>query len=215
MSIEVPAAKADQAFFSDVTDDSIQQANTLLDYLVNNNLIPDWQQLLIDLLTPSEYQLNLHNVQAALELSGQEKPLGAVKGGTGSIKSAAGLSGEDSQRAIRLLKKSGRLIQAGKGRGKALVLLSGEHLSMDSFTARAVGAVGGAQGEFPSVPADDIPGLLRVIRESFKDLTSSYEAMKATVAEKEARIEALSKELQAVHVELERTKAAQAVATWS
>lgn len=129
--------------FIDVTKTALGQANQLLDFLVAR-CNPSWKEVLIEALSESELELNIHNVTLALKQYDITTPYGAVLGGTGVAKVQAGLEGEDTQKAVKLLKHTGRLLQAGKGRGKALVILNRQHLIEEDF-AKAIAAVGLAE----------------------------------------------------------------------
>lgn len=217
--------------FTDVTENAIEQANQLLVFLAER-ANKEWEGVFKEALGEAELELNLRNVAQALERSGASRPVGAVFGGTGMAKAEAGLGGEDSQRAVRLLKQTGRLLQAGKGRGKALLVLDATPLEAKDF-ADAIAKVGVAEPE-PNrvVPAvaerpkdfvavDDVNGLLKAANVAFRDLAARYNELVRERSDMEARNDKLTQmvaERDARIAELEehlgRTKELAAQTTW-
>lgn len=116
----------------DLTPEAFAQANRLLTFLVGE-ANPNYQAVMREVLSPDEFELNVKVLTAKLDEFAIEAPVGAYAGGTGQAKGAVDLAGEDGQRAIRLLKVSGRLLQCGRGRGKCLVLLSAEPIDRKTF----------------------------------------------------------------------------------
>lgn len=217
--------------FTDVTENAIEQANQLLAFLAER-ANKDWEKVFTEALGDTELELNLRNVAQALERADKTRPLGAVFGGTGVAKAEAGLGGEDSQRAVRLLKQTGRLLQAGKGRGKALLIIDATPLEAKDF-AEAIAKVGVAEpaptrvvpavAEKPAdfVAIDDVNGLLKAANTAYRDLAARYNELVRERKDMEARNDKLSamvSERDARIAELEehlgRTKELAAQTTW-
>lgn len=218
--------------FSDVTETAIEQANTLLAFLTDRST-PDWKSVFTQVLGEQELELNVRNVTLALEKAQKDAPVGALLGGTGLAKAEAGLEGEDSQRAVRLLKQTGRLIQAGKGRGKALCILSSEPLKAEDFAA-AIAKAGVAEpaptpvkpivAERPDnyVAIDDVPELLRAVANNFKTLSEQLDETQKDLRvtgkkleESDQVIKELQAENQKLEEKLERRERLAEVTNWS
>lgn len=120
-------------FDGDITEESIDQANTLLGTLTSF-ASSDWDGTLQAICSDSEYALNIKNIENALKELHQTGPIGLVVGSTAYAKELSGLPGEEAQRAIRILKLSNRIIQAGKGRGKGIIVVSNKPLSLQEFS---------------------------------------------------------------------------------
>lgn len=212
--------------FEDVTEAAIDQANQLLAFLTDR-ANANYQKVLTEALDEAELELNLKNLDAALKRTKLDAPVGALLGGTGMAKAEAGLTGEDSQRAVRLLKQNDRLIQAGKGRGKALIVLNAKPLSKDDFVAEVAKpkAVKKEAVHAPDAPgvigATDVPNLLRAANNEYKsllqrhaELSKVYDETKIKLAEATTRTEALVKENEELMAELEKKQNLAAVTTW-
>lgn len=111
----------------DDSDTVLHEANKLLAYL-RDHVDADWSSVLNRVLSPTEFTSLLGTINAALTAVGTIAPAGAFLGGTGALKTVAGL-GPDAMEAIRLAKITGRIVQAGQGRGRAIVLISAEPIS--------------------------------------------------------------------------------------
>lgn len=173
-----------QGIFDDVTPQAIEQANKLIAFLAER-IDPDWVKILQGNLTPSELDLNLGAIAATLTRLKIEKPMGAIASGTGLIKADAGLEGEDAQRAIRLLKSTFHLIQAGKGRGKVLVLVHDKPLTLEEFDEWQLGVDDLALEEVnPTILLDLLGSKMEAMGREIKRLRA--ELVKAQEEKKEA-----------------------------
>lgn len=206
-----------ELMFEDVTTRAITHANHLLNFLVEK-ADPDWEKVFNSVLTPTEMELNRRNITLALQRLGKDAPVGAVVGGTGLAKAEAGLAGEDSQRAVRLLKQTLRLLQAGKGRGRALLVLDNTALAKTDFI-EAIDRVGindpGTGLAHPSVPLPDdavsrtdISGMARAIHSAHRDLQQRHDDVLRALGEAHQRVA----ELEAA---LEQERKARGLASWS
>lgn len=220
------------AMFNDVTLNAIEQANTLLKFL-SERTYDDWENVLKNHLSERELEINLRNVTEALERLGFERPVGAVVGGTGLAKAEAGLEGEDSQRAVRLLKQTGRLLQAGKGRGKALLILDATPLEAKDFAAAVARA--GVPDPAPAVvkpvvqerPDDfvainDVPNLLRAANNAHRDLVGRFEelarerkAHEQEITELRTTVDARDAEIATLKEEIDRRSRLAEATTWT
>lgn len=126
----------------------IDDANKILKYL-SEHCNTDWYGVYRDTLSADELDANVANVRKALGDS--KEPHGAYHGSTSALRNVTGVG---SQQAIQLLKQKGRIIQAGKGRGKAVCLLNDSPLLEDEDAKTQ---------QTDSVAADDIPALLSAL----------------------------------------------------
>lgn len=130
---------ADETLMPDITDESVEQANRLLTFLVDCS-VKDWNGVMAATLNEKELEINHKTVEEKLAEYNLTEPVGAVRGGTGIAKDDAGLPGEEGQRAIRMLKVSGRLVQCGRGRGKCLIVLNSTPVTMETFAGLTINA---------------------------------------------------------------------------
>lgn len=136
-----------------LTDTQREHANRLLSYL-DAHVEHNWQALMREHLDESEYGAVAAHIDAALRTYDERTlPVGAYIGGTGKAKEGAGIDGEDAQIAVQVLKDAHRLVQAGRGRGKLLILIDNEPLSTtQTRVVRPTRVVGAATGRGPGRP---------------------------------------------------------------
>lgn len=215
---------------NDVTPAALDQANALLAWL-NGNVTATWRPVLARELTPTEFDRNLERIAEAC--GGQGDVIGVFEGGTGALRDAAGMAGEDSLRAVRLLVRARRLIQAGRGRGKALILISDTPVTEADFEGPRTPARGAASSaSLPSAGpngaeataltrnngpvvgfslATDVPGLLKTARDGYVALVGAYNDL---VAEN-IRLEELVAEARHQIALLERQANLNSVTSWT
>lgn len=190
---------ADNALTPDLTPEAIDQANALLNFLVQRS-VPNWNDLMKMTLTQKELEANNKLIEDILnKQDALLPPVGAVKGGTGIAKEEAGLPGEEGQRAIRLLKAANRLVQCGRGRGKCLVILDSTSVTANDFKnyveqpKKAVAKVK-PRGEEVLVPVETpevdltVDQLLKLARDKHRSVTQELADKNAIIRELEQRM---------------------------
>ncbi len=206
----------------DFEPEVIQDANKLLAFLVGR-MNKHYLDVMQEGLSDSEYDHNYRTLKKNLQTAGLEAAAGAVAAGTGIAKDEAGLSGEAGQKAIQALKKSGRLQQCGRGRGKCLVVLTATLLPTEEENgqeqAEPVQAVAAKveEEEKDVAVADNIPSLLRNVRDQYRDLERQLRESRRNETHMSKLIEELRAQLDesnAKITELENMAQLKAVATW-
>ena len=213
-----------------VSAEVVETADRILAWL-KDRAEPNWEQVLHNAELPGkEAQTNIDRANALGE------PMGAVPFGTGFVKEQAGVDGEVGQEAIQHLKALNRIMQVGRGRGRALIIINAEPLNGDAeqvepvvdlqvdadapapMPADEVLAENGQGNDEPAmVPADNLPALLAAVRE-----ISRANARRVDEVERELRrVNASKDELQAEITELTESNRAlqerldeQTLGTW-
>lgn len=189
----------------------INSANKLLELLLSKREV-DVVGVMKAELSESEFEHNVKTLRRKLQDMGANDAVGAVRSGTGIAKDEAGLPGELGQRAIQALKKSNRIQQCGRGRGKCLVILSSLPLEGEPAAEATP-----TQEQAEAVEPDNVPVLLRHVRDTYRsmerqlketnrensNLTKKIEEMQQALEEKNEKIQ-----------ELEGKAQTQAMATW-
>lgn len=202
--------------------DVYAESNQLLKYL-SDNCDPDWISVYQDSLGPAELDSNIENVQKALKKFNLDKPVGAVVGGTGALKKSAGIG---SQEAVQILKNQGRIVQAGKGRGKAVCIL--DETPLAGFTIDTPALQGDNVVEQPAkdhadcVQADNVPALISALAlAAFDQDKRLKEANKqAAIAlvkntELQTTLKERTQELEEARAELDKLQNTNIATTWS
>lgn len=196
-------------------------ANTLLAFLVGR-MNKHYLDVMQEELTDSEYKNSYKTLQKLLNDNNLPEAAGAVAAGTGIAKEEAGLSGEAGQQAIQALKQSGRLQQCGRGRGKCLVVLRTEPLPTEEGgegeeQAKPQPVETNAEEEQEVVDANNIPALLRCVRDNYRDLERQLRESRRNEAHMSKLIDKLQQEINEKDEQisqLENAAQLKAVATW-
>lgn len=229
----------DENLMTDITPENITQANQLLTFLVSK-ADTDYAKVMSNTLNDKEMEINSKSIEEKLAEFELTKPYGAVVGGTGIAKEQAGLPGEEGQRAIRLLKTGGRLLQCGRGRGKCLVILDKSPLDIKKMPAaaapverkprarkatktevvatlaasRADGAQEKGVSDLSDLPVEDI---LKLARDKHREMRRELEELRAeskkqarTIEELETTLDSRDVTIAALEKQLSETK----VASW-
>lgn len=108
----------------------VEAANKLLDYLVTYaKPVEHWGTSLKDEgFKGSEVKTAVARINHTLARRGRDKAIGIWIGGTGAAHQAAGLDNGLGRWAVQLLKENDRIVQLGKGRGRALAVIDPTHL---------------------------------------------------------------------------------------
>lgn len=183
-----------------VDNQTIIDANVLLAVLVekiekapeDGDINKHVLEVLSRVLDGAEVDRNVKRAYDLLARKGAEEFGGVVVGGTGVVKDVAGIPGERGQRAIRLLKASGRLLQCGKGRGKCLVVITPQPLEAQAEE----------QPEQAEPEGISVPQMLRDIRDEFRRLEKENNglqkqnlALETQIKEKDERITILEQQI--------------------
>lgn len=111
-----------------MTTEIVENANTVLRYL-NNHVSDNVNSILEDVLDDArQVESNIERMATKLQHLGRREAVGAIAGGTGALTDNAGLEADAGQDAIRLLKEEDFIQQCGRGRGRAIILLTNEFL---------------------------------------------------------------------------------------
>jgi len=222
-----------------LTPEAVEHANVMLSFL-SDQADPDWNKVMTETLTDSEVESNTRTMRSKFDEFNIEDsdPVGAVLGGTGVAKENSGLSGEDGQVAIQILKQTGRIQQCGRGRGKCLIVLSSAPVEPQSTSSpepsapvAAVAQEEPAQAvqQDPSPPeevdesegmidASDVSTLARAIRDAHRSLQREFNETKRTVRKLEKDKKDLLTELEEEREKVRNMEAQlehQQVASWA
>lgn len=196
---------------ADLNDDVLDRARNFVRYMASNG-----NGSIDEVLNQHLNEEELEAVRQAYEkiLKG-ESPIAALDGSTTAVASQAGLSGEEAQQVIALLKFNGNLLQVGPGRGKCLLLLSDRDLDMDTLRSRLEEAskpkrrgrprkeaVDQAQEQAeqatpePRRRSSESRASIEVeVPDAFRDAIKSYEDMQRQLEEKDRMIDELKGQL--------------------
>ncbi|HJS83782.1 MAG TPA: hypothetical protein VJ742_13215 [Nitrososphaera sp.] len=209
----------DETLAADITAESLAQANDLLEFLVKkaDKLDKPWLDTLKGVLTDKELQVSHKAISERVEELGIDAPYGVVVGGTGLAKDEAGLAGEDGQRAIRLLKASNRLLQSGRGRGKALVILLETPISEKDFKSSA--SLASNLAKVTSEEIDDLDTLakIKLVQSDVRSMQSELAALRKElerVSKDRSELEKIVEARNLVIEDLEKKIAQQAATSW-
>jgi hypothetical protein len=201
--------------------DVYAESNQLLKFL-SDNCDADWISVYEGALGPAELDSNIENVQKALKKFNLDKPVGAVLGGTGALKKAAGIG---SQEAVQILKNQGRIVQAGKGRGKAVCILDSTPLAgytMDTVEVHVETPNPPSGDHSNCVPVDNMPALISALAlAAFDQDKRLKEANKqAAIAlvkntELQMTLKERTQELEEARAELDKLQNTNIATTWS
>lgn len=216
-----------------------EMANEILAWFVAH-AEADWRAVLArGLDTDKEVETNAARVHRALKGMNRSEPLGAVLGGSNTLlKDHMGLDGEVGLEAMAALKEAGRIQQAGRGRGRAIIVLSDEPLdTADSHTQTTTPQPLSADevlvsptviddpqqapdeqpDEVASIPADNLPALLAAARDVYRGMTREVNELRRDLRRSETSREELVTEvaeLSARCTALQEQLDEQAVRTW-
>jgi len=201
----------------DFDPQTVQDANKVLAFLVGR-MNKHYLDVMQEELTDSEYQHSYKGLRKLLQDAGINEAAGAVAAGTGIAKEEAGLSGEAGQRAIQALKKSGRLQQCGRGRGKCLVILRADPLpEEENGEGEEHAKAAPTEEEKEVVDANNIPSLLRLVRDNYRDIERQLRESHRNEQHMSKLIEELQQQIQEKDEQinqLENAAQMKAVATW-
>lgn len=122
-----------------MSDTQIRLANELLEWLLANSHKENWSGRIEDVFPGSEYETVIASVERVLSELGFERPVSVYIGSTASLKKDVSFSdtqvdSDQVQLAIQSLKDNYRILQLGRGRGRAIVVLDSEKLRQgDTF----------------------------------------------------------------------------------
>ena len=223
-----------------ISPELLNTANALLEWLVSN-ANSDWERILSQTLdNTKEAETNAARARRTLERLNRSEPVGALVGGTNIAKTEAGFEGELATEAMQLLKQTNRVQQAGRGRGRALIVLDGRPLDGDEdadmpVPSQAEPVEAATPAPLPAaevltdttdtserngeamIPADNLPALLLAARDTYRSLTHKLEEAQRELRRSEAaraEMAAEISELAARTVALQEQLDEQAVSTW-
>lgn len=176
----------------------VQTANDLIAWMSENGN-PKWRN---ELKKTEGGEAAVSYADAALQESGRKEAVVFIGGGTGALKAAYGGNGELTQAAIAALKENGRLIQFGRGRGYALILLDDANLSANTSTKspspsrgpNAVSRVNVPKGAAKVTKKQTPASLVLDLQERLAAMHASHERQ---IQEMETRLDELSKHISA------------------
>lgn len=194
----------------------IKDANQVLKYLVVHMSV-NFLDVMKEALWASEYDHNYKILKKNLQNAGLDTAAGAIASGTGIIKEEV-LGGERGQQAIQALKKSGRLQQCGRGRGKCLVILNSTLLPIDEAEeGQEQPAEANDEEEQEVVDANNVPSLLRCVRDNYREVERQLRESRRNETHLSKLIEELQEQVNEKNnqiTELENNAQIKAVATW-
>lgn len=121
-----------------VTDDELEIANRILIYL-GAKVTPLWVETLDLEFEASESEVIQRNVGVAMARLDVRRPLGTYVNSTYALRDAMGITDTPTfKNAIALLKNYDRIVQCGRGRGKAIVLVSDKLLNVQTTTVQTI-----------------------------------------------------------------------------
>lgn len=192
----------------------VNDSNKVLKYLVQN-VDPDWDTVLRANLNDSEYKTAVDN---AVRMHKKHATPGfdihgAVGYGTGQLLDFNNINAGDGRVVLKILKARGSLLQCGRGRGKALVLV---HYNKDYVSEQEVlQHLGITQPEQPELFVEppqlqelkveveagaakgNVANLLRDATDEFRHMHQELTECKRLLSQKDARIKNLLGELEA------------------
>lgn len=209
---------------------AINQANFVLGWLVGEAMkygdtLPGvtWAERLSPLLNDKEFESARKAIRQKLPTAeGVEIPVkGIVPAGTTIANEALPLAQKgEAAAAINLLKSTDRILQCGRGRGKALVILSNDPLPLDTqvpdeTTKAAVSSE--SDEDIEVIMANDIPNLLRAARDEYRNLKRRAEEAERNLSTAKNRVQELEVQIEGKDAEIEglqRRLQQQALTTW-
>lgn len=185
----------------EMTANVVADANRVLEFLAAHAQA-NWTEVLTQVLPESEVDSNVERINEKLAHLDLLTPVGAVAGGTAVFKDETGIEGEHAQNAVALLKEQFRLHQCGRGRGKALVILSPEPLE-GHVAHHAVGTAvtpAQAQGDDTDEVPQDVPAMLRHASDAYRAQQTRIAQLEKALAEREAAMMDLRQKLEQVQL---------------
>lgn len=118
-----------------MTEIQITNANAILEYLVANAETDRdrWSEKLEELFPGDSYATVIMGIERAMDSCGIDRPFGVFVGSTATAKEGSGIDGDDAQLALQGLKDNRRIVQLGRGRGRAIVVLNNSLLEAGSI----------------------------------------------------------------------------------
>lgn len=196
---------------------TVQYANQILSYLVEASS-PQVHATLQGVLNETDLEWNLRqvaNLVGRLDTADQVE-LRAFVGSTTSAITGAGLSASSvTQQALRALKASQRIVQCGKGRGKAIVIMQATPLEApqeDALPEASVITAMGSHGDFEAFAkiVTDLSDRYRAALDTIDELRSSAMSTQR-VAELEAALNSAKEKIESLRQQAQLAK----VTTWS
>ena len=122
-----------------MTEAETKMANTILEWLQAGHLQKNWAQQINNLFPEQEADLIQRTVGVAIAARAMRDAVGICPMSSVGIRTAMGIDdGELFQRSLSALKEHGRLLQAGRGRGKAIIVIDAEPMAREMIAAKAV-----------------------------------------------------------------------------
>lgn len=115
-----------------MTETQLRLANEIIAWLAANADKDNWTDRIEHLFPGAEFETVMATLDRIMTDMGISRPVAVYSGSTSSLKEAVGAGGPDVTIAFQSLKENYRIVQLGRGRGRAVVLLSNASLDQGS-----------------------------------------------------------------------------------
>lgn len=190
----------------------LKATNFVLNLLLKDTIGNEPGAVLSTVLNETEQKTAEKNLVKALKLTKRDKAVGVIGHGTTYIDNICKMYQEigaiSSKDMINLLKVSNRILQCGRGKGKAIIIVQDELIQMDELDKLIELNTITFSEEIKAqkdnkVPDLDVVGMLRKIEDEHRYLHESNKKFEEEIAtlngiikEKENKIKVIEKELQ-------------------
>ena len=178
-------------------DFDVDVANAVLAHFVENSR-KNWMQALREAFEDEDQALDklVPQIQEQLELLEKDRPYGVFIGSTATAKEVHE-DGEAVVAAIRGLKANFRLFQAGRGRGRAIVVMDETPLSGTAPTAHRATDLPPAVVHRDEEPTPiDVNATLLTLRNTWLNMESENASLRATSEDLVIQLESAQRRIQ-------------------